>query len=134
MTETTSELIDYNETYNNSPINFKLFSARLFGKIDADCVLNDITQCGCSIHIPKGINVPIDIFSLLIMSPDDDKKLHTSTTAQIRWINTHSSANHNIAGIKFLDVESASREKINTLMQRYITDKNCKIKCCLLQK
>jgi len=133
MTGTASEFIDYYRTNNNSLINFELFSVRLFGNINANCELNDITQYGCSILTPKDINLPTDIFNLLIMSPDDDKKLFTVITAEIRRIDSHNSVEHDIAGMKFLDVEADTRDEINVLMQRNITGKKSRIKCCLLK-
>jgi len=74
--------------------------------------------------------MPTDIFNLLIMSPDDDKKLFTVIAAEIRWIDSHNSVEHDIAGIKFLDVEAGTRDEINVLMQRNVTGKHESPRVC----
>ena len=77
MTGTANEFYDYNENLNN----IDLFSAWLFGKINANCILSDINRDGCSVLIPKDQSTPCGAFNLLIMSAKDSDQLHTVLTA-----------------------------------------------------
>lgn len=132
MTGTACDIFDRNLIENKS--NFELFSAWLFGNINTDCQLNEITSCGCSILVPKDKNIPIDSFNLLIMSPEDDKKLYVVITAQRRWIDKEKYSSFDLVGIQFTNIQDGAHEKIAFICS-YMQSLNKKnISCSLLKK
>ncbi len=134
MTGTANELIDHNDNTVLNSSNFELFSAWLFGNINANCIINDISHCGCSILVPKYKSVPAETFNLLIMSPDNDKELHTVVSAQPRWSDKKALSTHVKTGVKFLNINADTREQINDLIRHITLSNSKKIKCSLLKK
>lgn len=128
MAGTASEFCDFNE-----PNNMDLFSAWLFGKINANCILSDLSRCGCAVLIPKKQSAPSGIFNLLIMSPDDDERLHTVLKAELRWQEEGYSATHKKIGIKFRELEHDQLLEINVLSQYFKKSEKATIKCSLLK-
>ena len=129
MAGTASEFCDYNESNN-----MDLFSAWLFGKINVNCILSDLSRCGCAVLIPKKQSAPSGIFNLLIMSPDDDERLHTVLKAEQRWEDVDYSATHKKVGIKFRELEHDQLLEINVLSQYFKLSANAAIKCSLLKR
>ena len=129
MAGTASEFCDYNESNN-----MDLFSAWLFGKINANCILSDLSRCGCSVLIPKKQSAPSGVFNLLIMSPDDSEKLHTVLKAEQRWQDVDYSSTHKKVGIKFRELEHDQLLEINVLSQYFKIPGNSGIKCSLLKR
>jgi len=129
MAGTASEFCDYNESNN-----MDLFSAWLFGKINANCILADLSRCGCSVLIPKKQSAPSGIFNLLIMSPDDSDRLHTVLKAEQRWEEVNYSATHKKIGIRFSELEHDKLLEINVLSQYFKLSGNVAIKCSLLKR
>ena len=125
MTGTANEFYDYNENLNN----IDLFSAWLFGKINANCILSDLTQFGCSVLIPKNQSAPCGAFNLLIMSPEDSDRLNTVLNAELRWQDKNYSSTHNKIGIEFQNIEYDQLLEINVLAQHFKLSGNTNIKC-----
>ncbi len=113
--------------------NIDLFSAWLFGKINANCLLSDLSQRGCSVLIPKNQSIPCDIFNLLIMSPGNSDQLHTIVKAEQRWENKNHSSTHSKIGIKFRNLEHDQLLEIRLLEKYFNTLGNVCIKCSSLQ-
>ena len=130
MTGTANEFYDYNDKLNN----IDLFSAWLFGKINANCILSDISLCGCSVLIPINQSAPSGAFNLLIMSPEDSDRLHTVLNAEQRWEDKKFSSTHKKIGIKFRNSDFDQLLKINTLTQHFKLSGDTKIKCSLLKR
>ena len=130
MTGTANEFYDYNENLNN----IDLFSAWLFGKINANCILSEVSQSGCSVLIPKNQSAPSGAFNLLIMSPEDSNRLHSVLNAEQRWQDKDYSSTHKKIGIKFHNIEHDQLLEINLLMQHVTLSGNKSIKCSLLKR
>ena len=130
MTGTANEFYDYNDSLNN----IDLFSAWLFGKINANCILSDLSRSGCSVLIPKNQSAPSGAFNLLIMSPEDSNQLHTVINAEQRWQDENYSSTHKKIGIKFQNLEYDQLLEINVLTQHFKLSGNTKIKCSLLKR
>jgi len=133
MTGTASEIFDYNEKISGKLSNIDLLSAWVFGRIDADCILNDISECGCSILLPKNKPTPSSTFKLIIMSPDNDKKAHSILSSQARWQDSDFTQTHKKIGIKFLGITDDLRGEINALKLFFHTPARQQIKCGLLK-
>lgn len=129
MAGTANEFYDYNESSN-----MELFSAWLFGKINANCILSDLSRCGCSVLIPKIQSAPSGVFNLLIMCPEDSARLHTVLKAEQRWEDEEYSATHKMIGIKFRELEPDQLMEINVLSQYFSSSENITIKCGLLKR
>jgi len=137
MTGTASELCESNEFFNNKLSNTDLFSAWLFGKINADCLLSDISQDGCSILIPKKHPPLKETFNLIIMSPDDNEKVHTILAARQCWSNNLHSTTHIKTGIEFLDITKDLLTEINLLITYFTYSDHSSaplIKCSTLNR
>ena len=130
MTGTANEFYDYNNNLNN----IDLFSAWLFGKINANCILSDLSRCGCSVLIPKNQSAPSGAFNLLIMSPEDSDRLHTVLNAEQRWEDNDYSSTHKKIGVKFQNLEHDQLLEINVLAQHFKIPGNTNIKCGLLKR
>ncbi len=129
MAGTANEFYDYNESNN-----MDLFSAWLFGKINANCILSDLSRCGCSVLIPKNQSAPSGIFNLLVMSPDDSDRLHSVFKAEQRWDDVDYSATHKKIGIKFRELGHEQLLEINVLAQHFKLSESVTIKCGLLKR
>ena len=130
MAGTANEFYDYNDNLNN----IDLFSAWLFGKINANCILSDVSRCGCSVLIPKKQSAPSGAFKLLIMSPDDSNQLHTVLNAEQCWQDENYSSTHKKIGIKFQNLDFDQLLEINVLTQHFKLSGNTNIKCSLLKR
>ena len=130
MTGTANEFYDYNDNLNN----IDLFSAWLFGKINANCILSELSQSGCSVLMPSNQSAPSGAFNLLIMSPDDSNRIHTALNAEQRWQDKNYSATHKKIGIQFNNIENDQLLEINLLMQHFRHSGNKAIKCSLLKR
>jgi len=129
MAGTANEFYDYSESSNMA-----LFSAWLFGKINANCILSDLSRCGCSVLIPEKQSAPPGVFNLLIMCPEDSDRLHTVLKAEQRWEDEEYSATHKMIGIKFRELEPDQLMEINVLSQYFSSSENITIKCGLLKR
>ena len=130
MTGTANEFYDYSEKLNN----IDLFSAWLFGKINANCELSDLSRNECSVLIPKNQSAPCGAFSLLIMSPENSDQLHTVLHAEQSWQNENYSSTHKKIGVEFLNPDFDQLLEINVLMQQLKLSGNAYIKCSLLKR
>ncbi len=130
MTGTANEFYDYNDKLNN----IDLFSAWLFGKINANCILSEVSQSGCSVLMPKSQSAPSGAFKLLIMSPEDSDRLHTALYAEQDWQDKNYSSTHKKIGIKFHNIEYDQLLEINILTQHFKLSGNIAIKCSLLKR
>lgn len=128
MAGTANEFYDLNESNN-----IDLFSAWLFGKINANCLLSDLSRCGCSVLVPKQQSAPFGIFNLLIMSPDDGERLHTVLKGEMCWQDVEYSATHKKIGVKFCELEHAQLLEISVLSQCFKRPGITTIKCSLLK-
>ncbi len=128
MTGTANEFYDYNESSN-----MDLFSAWLFGRINANCLLSDISRCGCSVLIPKKQSAPSENFKLLIMCPDDNEKLYTVLKVGKCWENNDYSSTHQKIGIKFINVDHDQLNAIDVLEKHFKLSVHATIKCSLLK-
>ncbi len=128
MAGTASEFCDFNESKK-----MDLFSAWLFGKINANCVLSDLSRCGCAVLMPKKQSAPSGVFNLLIMSPDDGDRLHTVLKGEQRWQDLGYSKTHKKVGIRFCELESEQLLEINVLSQHFKRAGKATIKCSLLK-
>ena len=125
MTGTANEFYDCSDKLNN----IDLFSAWLFGKINANCVLSDLSRYECSVLIPKNQSAPSGAFSLLIMSPEDSDQLHTVLKAEQSWQDKNYSSTHKKIGVKFQNLDFDQLLEINVLMQHVKLSGNANIKC-----
>jgi len=138
MTGTASEIFDYNKEtsgkLNNGKLsNIDLLSAWIFGRINADGILNDISESGCSILLPKNESTPLNAFKLIIMSPDNDKNVHSILSSQARWQDNNFTQTQKKIGIEFLDITDDLRGEINALKPFFYNPALQQIKCSLLK-
>ena len=137
MTGTASEMIDYNNEIpdkSNDLCSSRVIqlTAWIFGRIEADCLLSDITACGCSILLPKKHATPADIFKLIIMSPDNNDKVHSVLISQIRWEDAGFTQSHKKAGIRFLELTDDQHSEINILANLFCKPDHPLVKCSIL--
>lgn len=138
MTGTASEIFDYNnETICRSSVrsssNIIQLTAWIFGRINADCILNDISGCGCSILAPKNLAIPASTFKLLIMTTDNDEKVHSVLSSQVHWQDDDFTQTHKKTGIEFLRVTDEQRREISILESLFCDPAHPLIKCSLLK-
>ena len=130
MTGTANEFYDYNDNLNN----IDLFSAWLFGKINANCILSEVSQSGCSVLIPENQSAPSGAFNLLIMSPEDSNRLHIVLNAEQDWQDKNYSSTYKKIGFKFHNIDYDQLQEINILTQHFKLSGNIPIKCSLLKR
>jgi len=139
MTGTASEVFDCNNEVTRRPSNSKFSNGRssnlellsdwIFGRIDADCILNDISECGASILLPKNYPIPTSTFKLIVMSPENDKQVHCMLRARLRWQNNEFTQAYKKVGAEFLDITHELRGEINVLKPFFYNDSHQQIKC-----
>jgi len=134
MTGTASELCEYNENETSDFIKAEFISAWLFGRINANCTLYDISHCGCAILLPTDQKPPLEVIKLIIMSPDDDEKIHTILAAEPRWIEEDYSSLHKKMGFRFLEVKADLYDEISSLIPHVKTIGSQSLKCSILNK
>jgi len=129
MTGTANEFYDFNESNN-----MDLFSAWLFGNINANCLLSDLNRYGCSVLIPKKQSAPSGVFNLLIISPDDGERLHTVLKGELCWQDVEYSDRYKKIGIRFCELEHEQLLDINVLSQSFRLHGKTAIRCSLLKR
>ena len=137
MTGTANEVFDCNneiayESINRSSSRIVQLTAWICGKVEADCILSDMTECGCSVLFPKKQAAPAEAFKLIIMSPDNDERVHSVLNSQICWQDENFTRSHKKIGIKFLDVTDDQRSEISLLENLFCNPDGQLIKCCLV--
>ena len=134
MTGTASKFYEHNDFISNKLSSTELFSAWLFGKIKADCLLSSISLNGCSILIPKNYPLLKQTFNLVIMSPCNKEIVHTVLSAKQCWSNEHHSHSHAIVGIQFTNIKEDLYEEIEALISYLSLSKNNTIKCSTINR
>lgn len=132
MTGTASELYSTNVNINADKHNVNLFSKWLFGKINAKCILHDISQYGCTILIPGSQLIPADEFKVVIMSPDDSEKVHTIVSAKTVWVDGAFSEKFKRIRASFIKIEDDFHGEINLLKSYLRNSRDNKIKCNII--
>jgi len=130
MTGTANEFYECSDNLNK----VDLFSAWLFGKINANCILSDLSRDECSVLIPNNQSAPSGVFSLLIMSPENSDQLHTVLNVEQSWQDKNHSATHKKMGVRFHNPDFDQLLEINVLMQHLKLSANANIKCGLLKR
>jgi hypothetical protein len=130
MTGTACEF--YDEGEEQSVKNLDLISAWLFGRITANCTLNDISYNGCSLLIPKQIKLSSRPVKIAIMSPDNSERVHVVIDAEMRWIDDEPSTSFRKASFTFLKPETDISSEIGELISHIQQINSCDLKCCVL--
>lgn len=139
MTGTASEISEFSDNSSNGRNNIDLLSAWIFGRINTDCVLNDISDYGCSLVLPKDKDTPAFNFRLIIMSPENDEIVHMVIDAKLHWEDTQFGPTHKQIGVEFINLKQDQRYEINLLKAALRSTDNSEnskqpeIKCSWLQ-
>lgn len=133
MVGTASELCNTDVDINVGMNNTDLFAKWLFGKINAKCILHDISQYGCTILIPVSQSVPVDEFKVIIMSPDDSEKVHTIVNAKTIWIDGNYTEKYKRIRSSFIKMEDDIYGEIKILKSYLNCRDEDKIKCSVLR-
>jgi hypothetical protein len=134
MAGTACILNDYSNDAGNKSRNIDLLSAWLFGKLNTDCLLTDISKCGGSVLVPKKQIISSESFDLVIMSPENKEKVLTVLQAEQRWEDKEYSTLYKKIGVKFQNIDQVNIQAINTVIELFIQQKNTSIKCNLLNR
>lgn len=132
MTGTASELYGINENSNLDLNGFDLFSRWLFEKSSSNLILQDINQHGCIVHMPISQTTPLDVFKLIIMSPNDSEKVHTIINAQVHWMDSEALPKYKKLSIQFVNMDDSLCDEINALQQYLNINSENKISCSVL--
>jgi len=132
MTGTASEFLGENESINFEANSFDLLSSWLFGKINANCVLQDIDQYGCTVLIPTSQSIPSSEFKLIIMSPDAPEKVHTIVRARVMKEEGEFLTGHKRVYVTFINIEDGLCREINLLRAAFTRHVLNDIRCSIL--
>lgn len=132
MTGTASELYNTDVNINADMNSVDLFSKWLFGKINAKCILHEISQYGCTILVPVSQLVPAGEFKVIVMSPEDNEKVHTIVSAKTIWIDGNYSEEYKRIRSSFMKVDNDIDAEINRLKSHLKCRNENKIKCSIL--
>jgi hypothetical protein len=139
MTGTASEISDFSDNNSIRNNNIDLLSAWIFGRINTDCVLSDISDYGCSLVLPKNKDTPAFNFRLIIMSPENNEIVHMLIDAKLRWEDIQFGPTHKRIGVEFINLKQDQRYEINLLKAALRSTDNSEnskqpeIKCSWLQ-
>ncbi len=133
MAGTASELYASNDDGSSEIYGFELFSCWLFGKINANCTLLDIDQEGCSFLIPTLQTVPSGEFKIIIMNPEDEKRVHTIINARQHWVDSDFSYRHKKINCSFISMDAGTCGEINILKSFLGNYYENHIKCSILK-
>lgn len=133
MTGTASEAYNIDINMSEKKHSVDLFSKWLFGKINAKCILHDISQYGCTILIPVSQLVPTDKFKVIIMSPDGSEKVHTIVSVKTVWVDGSFSKEYKRIRASFIKMEDDLHREVNILKSYLSYRSDNKIKCNLLK-
>ncbi len=132
MTGTASELYDSAESTNNQSNNINLLSSWLFGKINTGCILMDISECGCSVLIPRKLSTSPELFDLVIMHPQNNEKVMVVLQGEHRWVIRNYTSRYKKTGIKFHNITPENKLAIKLLGEHLSQRENAEIKCNLV--
>lgn len=132
MTGTASEFLGDNENINYEANSFDLLSSWLFGKINTNCVLQEIDQYGCTVSIPKSQSIPAGEFKLIIMSPDAPEKVHTILSARVMREGDEYLTGYKRVDITFLDIDDGLCGEINLLKAAFTRHVLDDVRCSIL--
>lgn len=132
MTGTASEFLGDNENINFEANSFDLLSSWLFGKINANCVLQEIDQHGCTVLIPTSHSVPSGEFKLIIMSPDAPEKVHTILSARVMKEEGEFLTRYKRVYVTFINIEDDLYGEINLLKAAFTRNALNDIRCSIL--
>jgi len=133
MAGTACGLCVSNDDMNAKTNGFELFSSWLFGKANAHCQLLAINQNGCDLLIPESHILPVEVFKLIIMSPDDSKRVHSILTARPYWVDSDFSLAHKKLNCSFSNLDDGMYGEINLLADYLKTNYEKYIKCNILK-
>ncbi len=133
MAGTASELYASNDDRSSDIYGFELFSCWLFGKMNAKCILLDIDQEGCSFLIPRSQIVPSGEFKIIIMSPEDEKRVHTIINARQHRVDSDFSGRHKKINCSFISIDAGTCGEINILKAFLGNHYERYIKCSILK-
>jgi len=132
MTSTANAHIDFADTDNSHQSRrIDLLSAWLFGKVNTDCVLANISRSGAAVLIPIQENNPAETLELIIMSPENQQEILTKIRAQLRWIDIKYSKKYKKAGLEFQNIDALHHHTVDSIMQHFSRQKRTDIKCNL---
>jgi len=139
MNSATCKKIDYNNKSLSKLNNCRSSSiiqltAWIYGIVNANCILKDINEYGCSILLPKDKITPEKPFKLLILSPDNDAKIHSVLGSQTHWQDDNFTQSYKKISIKFLKITYKQRCEISTLESLFYNSSPPLIKCSFLLK
>jgi len=113
---------------------YKAFFSWQFGKLGANCIITDLSACGCSILVPKHRNIPSGLFCLLIMSPIYIDQVHTVLQAEQSWLDKHHCSSYKKISLEFIHLDNAQAREINALEKYFPSSDNTTINCRLIKR
>lgn len=132
MTGTASVLNDYTDNANKKARNINLLSSWLFGKVNTDCTLVDLSLCGGAVLVPLHQPVPGNSFDLVIMSPENREDVFTTIHAEPRWQDNEFSSTHKKVGFRFKNIDLEKHQDIRELLQLIASQKSLQLECSIL--
>lgn len=131
MTGTACDISVYRE-YDANQDNLNLFSAWLFGKINAEYLLDSINTDGCTIRVPVDHHVPDREIKLLIMSPDNENRVHSIFCMQLDSFVEHYSNEYRRVNFRFVCKEPELIHEVNLLAMYLAKGEDAPLKGSLL--
>lgn len=132
MTGTASVLNDYTDNANKKARNISLLSSWLFGKVNTDCTLVDLSLCGGAVLIPLHQPVPGNSFDLVIMSPENREEVFCAIQAEQRWQDNEFSSTHKKFGFRFKNIDLEKHQDIRELLKLAASQQNLELVCSIL--
>jgi len=108
-------------------------TAWIYGIANANyCILSDINECGCSILLPKDKSTPTNPFKLLILSPNNNTKIHSVLNSKTLWQDNNFTQSYKKIGIKFQKITDEQHCEVSMLENLFYNAAPPLIKCRLL--
>ena len=120
MTGTASTLTEYNDRNEQQQPFLSRLAGWLLGyddKVYGGCRLIDISECGGALLIPKDLELPHDIFDLIIHHPVENRSANTIIRASLRWSDIDYSETDIRIGFMFEDLSRTKQREIKGLME-----------------
>lgn len=109
-----------------------LFSSWLFGKVNTDCLLVDLSLCSGAVLVPLPQPLPGDAFELMIMSPENSEEIFTTIQAEPGWQDKEFSSTHRKLGFRFKNIDLEKHQDIRQLLKLAAPAKSLQLTCSIL--
>ncbi len=138
MTGTASTFTEYDTAEQQQGYTGQRLLNRLSGwvfdyndKVYSGCRLIDISECGGALLIPKNLELPHDLFDLIIHHPADKGSDTTIARVRLRWSDIDHSESYIKVGFMFEGISRSKQRELKDLAKYAMTLDTLDLECRL---